>query len=287
MRSDFVAFILTHGRPGTVTTDKRMRRCGYTGRIVYVIDNEDTKAGKYYERYGRDDVVMFDKGAVARTFDEADNFTDRRAIVYARNACFRIAREMGYKYFMELDDDYTRFDYVYDADGLYSRREIKSLDRVLEAMVRFLEDSGALTVAMAQGGDLIGGGQNRIVRTEQLKRKAMNTFICSVDRPFKFVGRVNEDVNTYVTLGTRGGLFFQVPYVVINQKQTQSNRGGMTGLYLDQGTYVKSFYTVMMAPSCVKIGLMGGHAETMRIHHHINWRYAVPKIVGEDLRKED
>ena len=41
MRSDFVAFILTHGRAGSVITDKTLRKCGYTGSIVYVIDNED------------------------------------------------------------------------------------------------------------------------------------------------------------------------------------------------------------------------------------------------------
>ena len=46
MRSDFVAFILTPGRPSSVITDKTLRTCGYTGRIVYVIDNEDKKAGK-------------------------------------------------------------------------------------------------------------------------------------------------------------------------------------------------------------------------------------------------
>lgn len=52
---------------------------------------------------------MFDKPKIAKTFDEADNFDDRRAIVYARNACFQIARKLGYKYFIELDDDYDVF----------------------------------------------------------------------------------------------------------------------------------------------------------------------------------
>ena len=105
MRSDFVAFILTHGRASSVITDKTLRKCGYTGRIIYVIDNEDAKADKYYEKYGMDDVVMFDKEAVSKTFDEADNFKDRRAIVYARNVCFRLAREMGY--FDGKDEDFS------------------------------------------------------------------------------------------------------------------------------------------------------------------------------------
>lgn len=49
MRSDFVAFILTHGRADSVITDKTLRKCGYTGPIVYVIDNEDKAAADYIE----------------------------------------------------------------------------------------------------------------------------------------------------------------------------------------------------------------------------------------------
>ena len=287
MRSDFVAFILTHGRPSSVITDKTLRKCGYTGRIVYVIDNEDKKAGKYYERYGQEDVVMFDKEAVSHTFDEADNFKDRRAIVYARNACFQIAREMRYKYFIELDDDYETFSFTYGRDWEFRQRNIKQLDRVFEAMVRFYEDIPALTVAMAQRGDFVGGSNNDIIRGQKLKRKAMNSFICSVDRPFQFVGRINEDVNTYTSLGSRGGLFFQVPFVALNQKQTQANKGGMTDIYLAQGTYIKTFYTVMMMPSSVKVGMMGKDWESKRIHHIINWNNTVPKIISESLKKKE
>ena len=285
MRDDFVAFILTHGRSSSVITDKTLRKCGYTGRIVYVIDNEDKTADKYYEKYGTDDVVMFDKEAVSNTFDEADNFKDRRAIVYARNVCFRLASEMGYKYFIELDDDYVEFSFTYGRDWSVRQRSIKQLDKVFEAMIRFYESIPALTVAMAQRGDFVGGKDNDIIRGQKLKRKAMNSFICSVDRPFQFVGRINEDVNTYTTLGSRGGLFLQVPFVALNQKQTQSNKGGMTDIYLDQGTYIKTFYTVMMMPSSVKIGMLGNSSSSKRIHHSINWNNTVPKIISEKLNK--
>jgi hypothetical protein len=111
----------------------------------------------------------------------------------------------------------------------------------------------------------------------------MNTFICSTDRPFQFFGRINEDVNTYTNLGNRGGLFFTVINVAIIQKQTQSNSGGMTDLYLDSGTYVKSFYSVMYTPSAVKIADMG-HTHR-RLHHKINWSSAVPVILSEAHRK--
>lgn len=251
MRNDFVAFILTHGRVNSVITDKTLRKCGYTGPIVYVIDNEDKQADKYKNKFP--DVYVFDKEVMSKTFDEADNFEDRRAIIYARNACFGIAKELGYKYFIELDDDYDTFSFTYGRNSTVKQRAIKQLDGIFEAMVRFYESTSIMTVAMAQRGDFVGGKDNDIIRGEKLKRKAMNSFICSTDRSFHFVGRINEDVNTYTTLGSRGYLFLQIPHVALNQKQTQSNKGGMTDIYINQGTYVKSFYTVMMMPSSVKI----------------------------------
>lgn len=35
----FVALILTHGRPDNVHTVKTLRKCGYTGDIIIVLDN--------------------------------------------------------------------------------------------------------------------------------------------------------------------------------------------------------------------------------------------------------
>jgi len=69
----------------------------------------------------------------------------------------------------------------------------------------------------------------------------------------------------------------------ITQLQTQGNTGGMTELYLDAGTYVKSFYTVMYAPSFVVVSMMG--AKFKRLHHRITWPDAVPYIVSEEFRK--
>ena len=107
----------------------------------------------------------------------------------------------------------------------------------------------------------------------------MNSFVCDTAKPFLFRGRINEDVNTYVSLGGTGDLFFTDMQLQLDQLLTQSNTGGMTELYLDSGTYVKSFYTVMAAPSCTSINWMGRFNK--RLHHKINWRKAVPLIIPE------
>ena len=40
----------------------------------------------------------------------------------------------------------------------------------------------------------------------------------------------------------------------------------------------------MCAPSCVKVGMMGENHR--RIHHSIDWKYAVPKILSDKYKKE-
>lgn len=284
---DFIACILTHGRPTTLVTLRSLRKHGYTGPVCIILDNEDATHDRYVELFGSDPKVVirvFDKKKIADTFDEGDNSGDRRAIVYARNASFGVVKELGYKFFIQLDDDYTSFDYRIRGDGKYTAQGIKNLDGVFAAMLTFFKTTKVAAVAMAQGGDFIGGSKAHIGYTLAIRRKCMNTFVCAVDRPLTFIGRVNEDVNTYVTEGSRGALFVTLTHISITQRQTQGTSGGMTELYLDSGTYTKSFYTVMYAPSCVTVGKMGPtHG---RMHHDINWRKAVPVLLSPSIKKK-
>lgn len=280
--NELVVFILTHGRANSVYTLKSLRKHGYTGRVVFVIDNEDKQADEYYKKFSPD-VEMFDKKAVSLTFDEADNFQDRRAIIYARNACFEIAKKLGYKFFIEMDDDYTGFDYRIYNQKKQKPTPIYNLDSVFMSMLEFYKSTNFAAISMAQGGDFIGGKNNQMAKRPTLFRKCMNSFLCSTDRPFQFVGKINEDVNTYTYKQSLGLLMGTIPFVSLTQKTTQKSKGGMTDLYLDSGTYIKSFYSVIFAPSSCCIKPMGD--KHMRLHHAVKWDSAVPKIISEDLKK--
>lgn len=276
METKFAAFILTHGRPHNVATYETLKKCGYTGRVYIIIDDEDTCADEYMRLYA-DTVVQFSKKKIAETFDEGDNFNNRKAIIYARNACFEIAKNLGLTHFIQLDDDYTQFIYKFDSNGTYSEKPIKNLDSVFASLLMYYDKINCFSLAMAQNGDFIGGKNGKWAKEIGPHRKAMNTFICSVNRKFNFFGRLNEDVNTYTNLGYRGKLFLTIPNIAIIQKTTQANRGGMTETYLNGGTYLKSFYSVMYTPSAVKISMMGD--KHRRIHHRIKWENCVPKII--------
>lgn len=285
MRDDFAVFILTHGRSDRVHTFNSILSHGYTGKVFLVIDDEDKTADQYFERYG-DKVLMFSKADIAARFDEGDNFNDRRSIFYARNACFDLAKKVGVRFFVELDDDYSGFYYRFDGGGFHGNWKLAPLDWLFARLCDFLAATPFASVAISQGGDHIGGGDAH--KSIKAKRKAMNSFFCDTEKPFEFVGRVNEDVNTY-TASQRAGLCFMTFLAAqLNQKATQSNSGGMTELYLDSGTYVKTFYSVLYAPSCVKVGILKdprGAGGAQRIHHRIDWVGVAPQIIEERHKK--
>lgn len=285
----FGALILSGSRPDRVVTASSLRKYGYTGPIRIVVDDLDPTVEQYQKQFGADSVIVFSKSEAARDVDVMDNEPHLRGVVYARNQAFRIAKELGWTHFIMLDDDYNDWRYCFDSAGRYNNPKVKRLDDVFGALASFLDQTPVHTICLSQGGDLLGGPKSHMMKSINLgrngKRKAMNTFVCRTDRPFEFFGRINEDVNSYVMLGAQGTLMFTTNIVKINQFQTQTNEGGLTELYRDTGTYVKSFYTVVGAPSCVLVYPLT--SKYPRWHHRVSWRNAVPKILPEQVRKSE
>ena len=273
----FAVFILTHGRPHDVVTFTTLRDNGYTGRIYLLVDNEDATVPTYVEKFGAENVIIFDKAEIAKTTDAADTTGDRRSTVFARNASFQIARDLGLNYFLQLDDDYKDFLYRFTNNNKYTHCYIKQMNHVFDSLILFLEQTNVDVVSFSQGGDHMGGSST--FYNLKTKRKAMNAMFMRTENSIKFSGRLNDDVNTYLTLGCRGILFLTLLRLQLNQTATQETPGGLTEVYRDGGTYVKSFYSVMMAPSCVSIVLMCRRHR--RLHHRIQWNNAVPKIINE------
>ena len=152
------------------------------------------------------------------------------------------------------------------------------MDKVFEIMLNFYKSVNIKSIAFGQGGDHIGGFSGI-----KLKRKCMNSFFCSTEREFQFIGAMNEDVNTYTTLGNRGEVFFTFTNLQLDQKDTQSQTNGITDMYKRFGTYCKAFTTTMMHPSGVKVSMM--NSNNVRIHHSIKWINTTPMIISDDHRK--
>jgi len=287
MDDNFCIFILSHGRPDRVVTLRTMKEMGYTGKWFIIVDNEDKTIDKYIENFGNDKILIFDKLAMSKIFDTMDIEDNRKTIVYARNYCFEAAKQLGIEYFIELDDDYRSIECRFNTKGEFSQANKLNLDMITGYLLDYYKSTTITCLAIAQNGDFIGGGGvngNPFCNNLMIKRKAMNFLLCSTLRPFQFIGRINEDVNTYALLGSQGKLFITINVLSLKQNDTQQSKGGMTDVYMDSGTYVKSFYTVIAHPSSVKISLLG---ETKhRIHHRIKWKYTIPCILSEKYKKE-
>lgn len=275
------AFILSHGRPNNIKTIKALRKCGYTGDIKIICDNLDETLEEYKSNFGND-VIVFDKREKLKECDTMDNFHKVNIVLPARNSCHSIAKSLGWDYFFELDDDYQSFCIRMPEENKLAVHAIKNMDTLLIKMAEFLENSKALCVCMSQAGDYLGGINGRYIH-KKLSRKAMNCYVCKTDRPFEFRGTINEDVNMYVTENMRGNLLFSVTNLSCNQEITQQQKGGLTDIYLDVGTYVKSFYSVIAEPSCVTVKGMGVHDR--RIHHAVRWNNCAPLIMNEKYKK--
>jgi len=281
IKENFAVFILTHNRSDRVYTYDTLKRNGYTGPVHLIVDDQDPQLDLYQKRY-KSQVEVFSKADIAQHFDIGDNFDNYRSVIYARNASFDIARRLGYEYFIQLDDDYTNFRHMIDQDSEWITGRvdyIRDLDGIFNAFVKYYKNIPALSIAMAQGGDFIGGTESSL----KPKRKCMNTHFCSVNRPYYFVGRMNDDVNTPTIHGSRGGLFLTIMTISIYQQPTQQNSGGLTEMYLESGTYVKSFYSILYHPSGIRVSIL--NTTNPRIHHRINWKNTVPVIINEKYRK--
>ena len=273
MRNDFAIFIMVYGRPDKDWTYRTLRKSGYTGDIFCVADNTDEALPEYKAKY-KERLLVFDKLEAYKKFDSGD----LRSSMYSANTIFDLAKQQRKKYFMIMCDDYTQFQYSFNSKFQFISSQIHRLDDVINGLLEFYINTPTTTIAFAQGGDFMGGKEGSNAEPK-LMRKAMNSFLCSTDRPFQFVGRMNEDVTTYVRLGSQGYLFFTTTLIKIIQTMHQSQASGLTDMYLDYGTYVKSFFSVMYNPSCIKISQLG--TVHKRIHHKIDWSKVAPKILRQ------
>ena len=280
MLEDFAVFIISHNKPINETY-KTLQKCNYTGPYYFILDDEDRKIKSYRKLYGEEHVKIFSKKEMAKKFNSFDNFNFDNVIIYARNACYDIAEELGIHYFIELDDDYDQFRLRFPQEENLSIMHSKNINKVLDCCLNYYKKCKAIKIlAMCQGSDV------QAVQTGKVLRKAMNGLFCCTERRVVFNGRINEDVNSYTRYNQLGEIFMSLPNVHLNQLPTQTT-GGMAGTYATYGTYVKSFYSVIQCPSFVKVSTFskGFRMAKFRMHHKIFSKYGYAKILSDKYKK--
>lgn len=277
--NDLGIFILTYGRAKEQTTLNTLSKYGIKKNVYLVIADNDPQLDQYQSKYG-EIVKTFHREDIQE--DIEDNIKPKSGVISARNYCFDLAKQLGFDYFVELDDDYTTFCYRWVEKGKLRGKKLRDLSLILSASVNALKNTPIECFAWCQSGDFVGGAQSDMVRAG-FKRKAMNAMFFKADSSIRFYGRINEDVNMYVHHGKIGQLILTETFVDLHQAKTQTLEHGMSDLYNENGTYLKSMYSVMQDPAIVSLNPMGN--VHLRIHHRINWNACTPKILSPKFKK--
>jgi hypothetical protein len=276
-QNDFAVFILSHKRPNNPTYNS-LKISNYTGNYFFILDDLDPTISEYEKMHGKEHILIFNKKEVAKRLDLMDNFEIWNSGMYARNACFDLAKKIGITYFFVLDDDYKEFYYRMPNEKC---TRIYNMDSAIKVSLEyFIKNKNILSLCWCQGSD------TRLVKEGLVSRKGMNAFFHSVNRPATFNGHMNDDVNTYTRRNQLGDAFIMIPYIQLIQEATQT-KGGAAEMYKRVGTYQKSFYSVMQCPSFVKVSTFSKNFtfSKYRLHHFVESKFGYAQIISSKYKK--
>lgn len=283
MRNDFAIFITTHERPNDQRTLDWFLKSGYTGKYYLVIDNMDKCQTEYLDKYGTENVLVFDKKKYWEICDTFNNRQHLAAVLYARQFVEDTAREMGLKSFLVLDDDISLFAARMPKNGKMSRYTKVKANDFVEAYVKFLFQGGFASINPGTQ-NLYMGGEETI---EKFPRKGSNAFFRNVEIPIKWISAMNEDIITCIEYNKKCiKMCTAVPICCETPKAgTGKADGGMKEIYKNMTDYERAFYAVIADPARCYVKMnrtKDGHQ--LRIAR--NWSGGDPCILNERWRKK-
>ena len=150
-------------------------------------------------------------------------------------------------------------------------REDSRQEKLAESIEELPEMSEARPpmVLPRDGRYIVIGGNRRLEAFRDLHREEMPVVVLPEDTPV-FVGMMNEGLFT----GSYGC------GSVLLQKQSATQKGGLTDLYNECKLLNKALVCPIQFPSAIygeKQKMNGG-----RLHHHINNRYLMPRVLKGD-----
>lgn len=205
----------------------------------------------------------------------------RRSAGQARNMFYDWARENGVSFYVVQDDD-TR-DYQVKPFNFYKRTATGAdVKRMFVRVREFMEMKHIGLFGLSQTGDMF-----KIPDTRLIRWKVMNTTF--VDTRFMYRGErgvQDDDTSQFVGIFNQGLFSGSLGSVLIlNQTPSATAKGGLTDLYHECKLLNKALVTVIQFPSAIiaeKQVMNGG-----RLHHRINSRYLIPKLIKGDPQHDN
>lgn len=277
-RDETIVFIISHGRAGNVKTLSALRRAGYTGKVVIVIDDEDKAGEEYIRIYGQSNVLVFSKEEWKEKTDTVTNEKDYNTPVYARNFVSWYATENKHKFYVMLDDDISSFCVRYVKGGKLKSSRLLNADKYFSLIVGFMkENKHILCVGTGNAGSYIGGAEGKFSKGLHIGDFSQS-IVCRGRIEFK--GVFNEDENMSVIEGMAGNLCVSELHVSHTSPKRKSNKGGLKEEYDCTNDYFINMFSVVCCPSCCGI-VLGKNGIQLRVDRGSQF----PKIVSERYKK--
>ena len=282
MTKKFAVFILTHGRPHNQLTVKSLQDVGYTGDLYLVVDDQDESVNEYIAVWGADKIIVFNKDHFIRHTDTGLHTPVPKFAVFARNAIEHIAKEMGYKTFLMLDDDITKFRVrLPEGDSLKSFQFNSQFDTIIENSVDYVLNCNIACMGLGFCNLYIGGVEN-FNKENPRQRLCAEAFIRNTAYPISWRLNMVEDLITSIDAAMNGDVWFQFLPIQCEIKMSEGAvDGGNSDVYRQLGMYRISFMPVIAYPSsnAVRHGKKSWASTTSPDK-------CIPKIISSRYRKE-
>ena len=282
MRDDFAVFIITHGRPDKQLTYNTLQKCGYTGKLYFVIDNTDNTIQEYIDNYGTDNIIVFDKNHYINS-DEFDNGTNEgiyACAIYARRAVEDIAKALGLTYFCMFDDDILNFTIRVPLNGSLKGVKILNMDYIFDAYLCLLENANICCLGF---GYAILYYSTRYF-FEDKRPLPFQGFIRKVSVPIKWNCWYGEDELAGYFSNSLGKLWTVVPFVMTTIAPEAS--GAMANTYKTYNSYIRSFAELRYKPNDLIIAKCSRGVYKGEFRLHKKNYYWFPKILSDKYRTE-
>jgi hypothetical protein len=251
---NYAVMICTHGRPNAQHTLKTLRDCGYTGKIILIVDDEDdTLPELMMKTFGEAEIVEFNKQMWIDTSDTGTNENQRKCILYAKNFCEDLAKDRQLDAFVIADDDIFNLRYRYPEDGkLKSLKITKDMDKVIEAYVEYMLSADIVATGFGFT-QFYFSGENSFSPENFLKYRVPYNFVFrNAKYKIDWMSWFGEDIITAVMYNKRGYFMQDFPFVQQEIKPLAKEAGGMKDTYDNNSDIRLAMQNIMYLPSELK-----------------------------------
>lgn len=277
-------FIPSYHRSDNLKTVKYFLKINWDPKKIHVfIDSETDDIAKYESSCHEFGVNLhvFDMDEARRRYDYVHRPSKaRRSAGQARNMFFDYAKENGIDFYVAMDDDTQN--YQYRRLGKYRQATGEDVRRVYSSVEDFMRRRKIGLFGLPQTGDYLGGNDRRF-----FIKKVMNTTFYLLPYVYRGERGVQDDDTSLFTGVMNVGLFTGSPGYGLTLLQTLSatSKGGLTDLYHECKLLNKALVCPIQFPSAIKAEKRKDNGG--RVHHKVNYRYLMPKILKGDARHDN